>query len=61
MTNQVPELRITGDEEDVANLEQQLGERTVHQLALLARRYDVMISLTITPFNAEDDDDQTGP
>lgn len=55
-----PDLRIEGDEEQVLRIEGDLGEPLIAQLAEAARRNDVMISLTISPYGTDvggDDED----
>lgn len=51
------DVRIEGPENDVLDVERALGEDTIGRLALAARRFDVMISLTVTPFDATDRDE----
>jgi hypothetical protein len=64
VTDPRPHLKITGATERTLDVEDALGN-LVQQLALAARQHQVMISLTVTPFEdptldrSNDDDDDT--
>lgn len=49
------DVRIEGDEEQVLAVEEALGNDTITRMALAARRFDVMISINVSPYEASDD------
>lgn len=55
MTTDRPDVRFVGDEEHVTAVEHELGKTTIGVLAATARRHNVMVSITITPFDVEQD------
>lgn len=50
MTEDRPDVRIVGAEEQVLAVEQTLGDSIIAELAYAARQHDVMISLTVSPY-----------
>lgn len=50
MTDPRPDVRLVGDTQHVVDVERALGETLIGVLALAARRHNVMISLTISPY-----------
>lgn len=56
-----PDVRITGPEDYVADVERALGTDLIMQLAVAARRNDVMISLTVSPFTEVEGGDDRDP
>lgn len=56
-----PDVRITGPEEHVIEVERTLGTDLIMQLAVAARRNDVMISLTVSPFTEVEGENDRDP
>lgn len=57
MTDDRPDVRIVGPEKQVLHVERTLGNSLIAELAHAARAHDVMISLTVTPYDDDDDND----
>lgn len=51
-----PDVRIVGDERHVTDVELDLGDAVIGVLARTARRHDVMITISITPFDVDEDE-----
>jgi hypothetical protein len=51
VTDDRVDVQITGGEDDVLELEETLGEDTIYRLAQAARLNDVMITLTVAPYD----------
>lgn len=54
MTTNRPDVRVVGREDHVSDVERDLGDVVIAALARVARRNDVMVSITITPFDQDD-------
>lgn len=52
-----PDVRIVGDERRVTDVERSLGDTVIGVLARTARRHDVMITISITPYTDEGESD----
>lgn len=52
-----PDVRIVGDEQRVTDVERSLGDTVIGVLARTARRHDVMITISITPYTDEGESD----
>jgi hypothetical protein len=60
VTDDRVDVWITGSEGQVIELEEALGQDTIYRLARAARLNDVMISLTVTPYDDVEEVDR-GP
>lgn len=61
MTDERAHVRVRGPERQVVDLEDSLGTDVILRLALAAKRYDVMISLTVSPYVENEGEDVRDP
>lgn len=60
MSRSSPDVSMSGNERVVVDVEETLGVNVIAALAQAARRHDVMISLTVTPFTESHDGEDDG-
>lgn len=57
MTDRPPDVTITGEARTVHDVEDALGTNLIAALAYAARQHDVMISVTVSPYESTTIDD----
>lgn len=61
MTDGHVDVRISGTERQILEVENTLGTDTIYKLAQAARTHDVMISITVTPYADDVEEVDRGP
>lgn len=54
MTDNRTDVRISGPEPQVVQLEETLGTNIITALAYAARKFDTMITITVSPYSGDE-------